>query len=138
MVTAKTALFKAGAVILFCSLIFSVANYVSDAMASSHITTSLNSYQVTDLEASVQGDGNLLEVSGKIKNRGFKPLRGAAVIYLLDNSGAVVHGIEAEVNNGHRFNHGQSGTFEMSINISRFSNLQQVTVEFVEYSKGAL
>lgn len=91
-------------------------------------------FEVVDLCAELAEDGHIIHVSGGIKNKSFSSVRGCAVLYLLDGNDAVVHAVETVVNDRHLFHHGQTATFQVTIDISALKNLQSVTVEFVQQS----
>lgn len=125
-------------IIFFVVVCCSFLTYASLSHADAHNVTSLNRYQIIDLEATADNESNILEVKGKIKNESYHPLIGAAIVYLIDADGSVVHAVETQVNAGRQFSHNQEGGFEATVNVEGLRNLQQVNVEFVEPSMARL
>ncbi|MEA3466528.1 MAG: hypothetical protein U9R29_11060 [Thermodesulfobacteriota bacterium] len=89
-------------------------------------------YQIVDLNANSGENSNIVDISGGIKNYSYAPIRGHAIIYLLDNQQAVIHSVETAVNNNNSFGHGRVGQFKITVNVSSYSSLQSVSVEFVK------
>ncbi|MCD6526216.1 MAG: hypothetical protein J7K75_04400 [Desulfuromonas sp.] len=100
--------------------------------AAAATTAHFNRFQVVDLSAGATEDGQIIDVCGGIKNQSFSSVRGYAILYLIDKNNTVVHAIETEVNDQQLFHHGQTGTFNITVDISALHDLQSVTVEFVQ------
>ncbi|MCK9173099.1 MAG: hypothetical protein AB7T15_01090 [Desulfuromonas sp.] len=95
-------------------------------------------YEVIDLTAQAHEQGNVLEVSGRIRNHSQRTLRGYAIIYLLDGHQRVVHAVEAQVNDNLPFKHGQAGHFGVTVSVGTNNHLRTVSVEFVPQEVSAL
>ena len=118
---------------MFIAIAISTILLTTSSMSNAApILATVARYQIVDLSASSSESNNIIDVSGGIKNYSFAPIRGHAVIYLLDNHSAVVHSEETCVNDNSSFGHGQIGQFETTINIDAYPSLQSVSVEFVK------
>jgi len=96
-----------------------------------HNATQNVNYQVVDLSADSTDSSDVIEVSGGIKNFNYTSIRGRAIIYLLDGNQTVLQAVDTSVNDGQSFKHSQVGHFETTVNVSGFTNVQSVTVEFI-------
>jgi hypothetical protein len=94
-------------------------------------TAPVAKYEFIDLSAYATDNADVININGGIKNYSYAPIQGHAVIYILDNHRAVLQAIETEVNGSASFRHGQTGLFDATVNVSGFSNVQSVSVEFV-------
>jgi len=88
-------------------------------------------YEIEDLVAELQEDGNNVLVSGKIKNLGHSPVKGYVIVYFKNGKDVVVHSVEADVNKNRPFSRGKAGEFETSANIGNKTDIQNVVIEFV-------
>lgn len=92
--------------------------------------------EIEDLSANFFSDGKLLVVSGKIKNLSFPKLRGYVTIYLKDSHHNVLRAVDVEINDNQCILTGQAARFETTANIEDIRGLANVSVEFVETSRG--
>jgi hypothetical protein len=95
------------------------------------LTFSAPVYEIEDLVAELQQDGNNVLVSGKIKNLGHSPVKGYVIVHFKNGKGVVVHSVETEVNKNKPFARGKSGIFETLANIENSTGIQNVVIEFV-------
>lgn len=125
--------------LLLVAVLFLIGISVQTTVASAATSAAhFNHFQVVDLSADATENGQIIDVSGGIKNQSFSSVRGHAILYLIDQNNNVVHAVETEVNDQQRFQHGQTGTFSVTIDISALNNLQSVSVEFVQHSPTAI
>jgi hypothetical protein len=87
-------------------------------------------FEVEDLSA--QFNSGLLIVSGKIRNKSFRTVKGSVLIYLRNAGNGVVTTAEESVNKGISFSHEEGGAFESSISVPPGSGINNVSVEFIE------
>ena len=89
-------------------------------------------FEVEDLVAELQNDGQVIYVSGKIRNRSQAPVRGYVVVYYRNGNNEPVHAVEVEVNQKKVFGHGEAGFFEATTPVAGISGIASVSVEFVD------
>ncbi len=95
------------------------------------LTFSAPVYEIEDLVAELQEDGNNVFVSGNVKNFGHSPVKGYVIVYFKNGKGVVVHSVETDVNKNKPFSRGKTGSFEISANIGNTTDIQNVVIEFV-------
>ncbi|MGB5157983.1 hypothetical protein [Desulfobacterium sp. N47] len=112
-------------------LAFGINAFGGSGTRKDTFTFSAPVYEVEDLIAELQNGGNIVLVSGKIRNLSHHSVRGYVIIYLKNDKDKVVRSIEADVNDKAYINHGKTGGFETSVNIGNIPDIQNVVVEFI-------
>jgi len=118
-------------VVLIGTLLLAGNLFGGSVVRTGTLTFSAPVYEIEDLVAELQEDGNNVLVSGKVKNLGHSPVRGYVIVYFKNGKGAVVHSVETEVNKNRPFPRGKTGLFETSANIENTTDIQNVVIEFV-------
>lgn len=93
-------------------------------------TVSAPTTYLEGLEAIYFDASGMLEVSGKVKNNAFNAVNGHVVIYLFDDDSRLAGTMEAPVNKGQFWGHGQSGGFDVYIP-AKGALIKRVNVEFI-------
>ena len=112
-------------------VVFAVNTIGRSGGISKPLPFSAPKYEFEDLNLELYSDGNIIFVSGKIRNMTYKPVRGFAIVYFKDKGDDVIHSVETEVNSGKTFVHGKAGYFEATENIENIPGIENVSVEFV-------
>jgi len=121
---------------IFPVIILSILFFAAHATGGSGVRTgtltfSAPVYEIEDLVAEMQGDGNNVLVTGKIKNLSHYPVKGYVIVYFKNGNDEVVHSVETDVNDKRPFAHGKAGTFETSANVGNTPDIQNVVIEFI-------
>jgi len=101
------------------------------AVRQGALTFSAPVFEIEDLTAELQNDGNNVLVSGKVKNLGHSPVKGYVIVHFKNGKDVVVHSVETDVNQNRPFHGGKAGSFEISANIEGKTDIQNVIIEFV-------
>jgi len=117
--------------VLIATLILTGNVLGGGAVRQGTLTFSAPVYEIEDLVAELLEDGNNVLVAGKVKNLGYSPVKGYVIVYFKNGKGVVVHSVETDVNNNRPFPRGKIGSFEISANIERTPDIQNVVIEFV-------
>jgi hypothetical protein len=117
--------------VLIVTLFLTGYAFGGSSIRQSALTFSAPIYEIEDLIAELQEDGNNVLVSGKVKNLGHSPVKGYVIVYFKNEKGVVVHSVETDVNNNKPFTRGKAGSFEISANIEGKTGIQNVFIEFV-------
>ena len=118
-------------VVLIGTLLLAANVFGGSVVRTGTLTFAAPVYEIEDLVAELQEDGNNVLVSGKVKNLGHSPVKGYVIVYFKNGKGAVVHSVETDVNKNRPFSHGKAGLFETSANIENTTDIQNVVIEFV-------
>jgi len=118
-------------VIIMSILIFAGNAPGGSGVRTGTLTFSAPVYEIEDLAAEMQGDGNNVLVTGKIKNLSHYPVKGYVIVYFKNGKDEVVHSAETDVNDKRPFAHGKAGAFETSANVGNIPDIQNVIIEFV-------
>lgn len=118
-------------VIILLILIFAANALGGSGVRTGTLTFSAPVYEIEDLVAEMQGDGNNVLVTGKIKNLSHYPVKGYVIVHFKNSNDEVVHSVETDVNNKRPFAHGKAAAFETSANIGNTPDIQNVVIEFV-------
>jgi hypothetical protein len=89
-------------------------------------------YEVEDLMAELQAGGDVIYVTGRIRNLSQAPVKGYVVVYFRNANNQPLHAVEVEVNQNKVFGHGEAGFFEATANIVGISDVANVAIEFVD------
>ncbi len=121
---------------IFPAIILSILIFAANAPAGSGVRTgtltfSAPVYEIEDLVAEMQEDGNNVLVSGKIRNLSHHPVKGYVIVHFKSGNDEVVHSVETNVNDKKPFAHGKVGAFETSANVGNTPDIQNVVIEFV-------
>ncbi len=119
------------AISLIVVLAFGINSFGGSNIRKNTFTFSAPVYEVEDLIAELQKDGDNVLVSGKIRNLSHTPVKGCVIIYFKNDKGKVVRSVEVDVNDKMSFRHGKTGVFETTVNIGNVPDIQNVVVEFV-------
>lgn len=114
-------------VLLICSL-----GVGAEEVKEQSLGFSAPQFEVEELAAELQDDGNAIYFAGKIRNRSHAPVRGYVVVYFRNGENQPLHAVEVDVNEGKVFAHNDAGYFEGTANISGISGIANVSVEFVD------
>jgi len=118
----------------FIAILISLASVqISNAQEISRpLTFGGPRFVVDDFEAYLNSDGKLLVVSGKVDNLTNKQIRGYIVVYLKNSAHDVLNAVDLKLKNGGKIARKKSCAFETKINIESYSQLANVSIEFVE------
>lgn len=116
---------------LIVVLAFGINAFGGSSIRKETLTFSAPVYELEDLIAEMQKDGDNVLVSGKIRNLSHNSVRGYVIIYLKNDKDKVVRSVETDVNDNMYFHHGKTGNFETTVNIGNVPDIQNVIVEFV-------
>lgn len=89
-------------------------------------------FVIDEFEAYVHSDGKILLVNGKVDNVSRQSIRGYITIYLKDSSHDVLNAIDVKLKNSNKIAKGKSGFFEAKINIEGYTQLANVSIDFIE------
>lgn len=116
-----------------CTLLLWTATLLAGTRSLNEPTTFADAkFEIHDLQAIVEGNDDVMLISGKIKNLSFTTVKGYVIVYLQDKDEAVIFATEADVNERQPFPHGKSGFFETAINIGDTPAVENVSIEFVD------
>jgi len=121
--------------ILFLTMTVCLACIPPDAPAGNLNPPSVyapSSYVVEDLEANVHSDGNVLIVTGRIKNLTPKKMWGRIIVYLKTEKNDTLGTIDTEIKDTF-IAPGGSGRFEVAADVRGLGGLRNVSVEFLEH-----
>ncbi|MBU1182887.1 MAG: hypothetical protein ABIJ52_08950 [Pseudomonadota bacterium] len=118
-------------VVLIATLLLTGNVFGGSTARTGTLTFSAPVYEIEDLVAELQEDGNNVLVSGNVKNLGHSPVKGYVIVYFKNEKGVVVHSVETDVNKNRSFSRGKTGSFEISANIESTPDIQNVVIEFV-------
>lgn len=88
-------------------------------------------FSVEDLVADVHAEGDIIAVSGKIRNYSQSLASGYVIVYFKDSKDRVIHAVEANVNERQPIAHGDTGLFEAQTSLDNTPGATNVSVEFV-------
>lgn len=117
--------------VLIATLLLTGNLFGGSSARTGTLTFSAPVYEIEDLVAELQEDGNNVLVSGNVKNLGHSPVKGYVIVYFKNGKGVVVNSVETEVNKNRPFSRGKTGSFEISANIESTPDIQNVVIEFV-------
>lgn len=89
-------------------------------------------FVIDDFEAYLHSDGKILLVNGKVDNVCQEPIRGYVTVYLKNASHDVLNAIDVKLKNSNKIAKGKSGFFEAKINIEGYTQLANVSIDFIE------
>jgi hypothetical protein len=112
-------------------LVFAANASGGSGVRTGTLTFSAPVYEIEDLAAEMQEDGNNVLVTGKIKNLSHHPVKGYVIVYFKNGNDEVVHSVETDVNDKKPFAHGKAGAFETSANVGNNPDIQNVIIEFI-------
>ncbi|RPH51616.1 MAG: hypothetical protein EHM85_05945 [Desulfobacteraceae bacterium] len=118
-------------VIIMIILIFAANAVGGSGVRTGTLTFSAPVYEIEDLVAEMQEDGNNVLVTGKIRNLSHHPVKGYVIVYFKNGNDEVVRSAETDVNDKKPFAHGKAGTFETSANVGNTPDINNVVIEFV-------
>ena len=88
-------------------------------------------YKVENLSADIFVGGTILIVKADVRNLRSTPLKGYAIIHLQTANREEIGTVETEVNKNASVLKGNTGQIEITINISQFPKVKNVSIEFV-------
>lgn len=119
-------------VIVLSILVFAANAPGGSGVRTGTLTFSAPVYEIEDLVADMQEDGNNVLVTGRIRNLSHYSVKGYVIVYFKNGRDEVVHSVETDVNDKRPFSHGNTGSFETSANIGNTPDIQNVIIEFIK------